>query len=103
MPQVIENTDTFRKLNRETGKIEWRSLAPQLEQGALVFVDKPLDLVRVAYSFARDDKTQVAQWLETGEIRRVEADQAARWDEEDPVFWAVVVAPWVLIQPVSQD
>lgn len=95
------NSETFQKLLRETGKIEWALLAPHFESGDLVMVRNPLDLVMVAYRFAEDDKEQVGQWLEAGEVARLEAEQARQFDEENPMFWAVVVAPWVLIQPVK--
>jgi|SRR5690606_10727337 len=95
-------SETFQKLLRETGKIEWKLLAPQFESGDLVIIDESLDLVMVAYCFAEDNKEQVAAWLEAGQIARITAEQAAPWDEENPLFWAVVVAPWVLIQPVKK-
>lgn len=97
------NSETFQKLLRETGKIEWKLLAPQLESGDLVMVENPLDLVMVAYCFAEDDKQQVAAWLEAGQVARITAEQAGHWNEENPLFWAVVVAPWVLVQPVKKS
>lgn len=96
------NSDVFQKLLRETGKIEWELLAPQFESGDLVFIDESLDLVMVAYCFAEDKKQQVAAWMGAGQLSRVTAEQAAPWNEENPTFWAVVVAPWVLIQPVKK-
>lgn len=101
--QTPEQSETFQKLLRETGKIEWRRLAAHYEGGSLVVVDPSLDLVRVAYSFARDEQASVAQWLENGLVSRVEAAQVNCWNQEDPQFWAVVVAPWVLIQPVCKN
>lgn len=99
--QTPEQTETFQKLLRETGKIDWHSLAPHFGGGDLVLVQRELDLVHVAYSFAEDERDTVAQWLTEGRVARVEAHQVSQWDKEDPQFWAVVVAPWVLIQPVS--
>ena len=101
--QELAQDETFQKLARETGKIEWKLLSSHLDSGGLVLVNNPLDLVKVAYSFAKDDKTAVAQWLEAGQIQRVEQDQTEAWDAAGPTFWAVVVAPWVLIQPVRTD
>ncbi|MCW8195956.1 DUF2288 domain-containing protein [Proteobacteria bacterium 005FR1] len=101
--QELAKDETFQKLMRETGKIEWKLLSSHLDSGGLVLVNNPLDLVKVAYSFAKDDKVAVAQWLESGQIQRVEQGQADVWDAAEPTFWAVVVAPWVLIQPVKGD
>lgn len=97
----LPQDETFQKLLRETGKVEWKLLSPHFESGGLVLVKNPLDLVKVAYSFAMDDKDRVAAWLETGELVRVDNDQVTAWNAADPSFWAVVVAPWVLIQPVQ--
>lgn len=96
------STETFQKLLRETGKIEWKLLAPQFESGDLIMVENPLDLVMVAYCFAEDDTTQVAAWLESGQVAKITPEQASPWHDENPLFWAVVVAPWVLIQPVQE-
>lgn len=94
----LPRDETFQKLMRETGKIEWKLLASHLESGGLVLVKNPLDLVKVAYSFAKDDKNAVADWLASGDLQRVEAPQVEEWNAANPTFWAVVVAPWVLIQ-----
>lgn len=64
-------------------------------------VDSSLDLVRVAYSFAKDDKATVENWLTEGQVTRVESKQVSEWNKKTPEFWAVVVAPWVLIQMVT--
>jgi hypothetical protein len=97
----LPQDETFQKLLRETGKIEWKLLSPHFESGGLVLVKNPLDLVKVAHSFATDDKKAVAAWLESGQLQRVDKDQVDAWDADNPIFWAVVVAPWVLIQPVD--
>lgn len=97
----LPQDETFQKLLRETGKIEWKLLSPHFESGGLVLVENPLDLVKVAHSFAVDDKEAVAAWLESGQLQRVDKDQVEVWDAANPTFWAVVVAPWVLIQPVD--
>jgi hypothetical protein len=99
----LAKDETFQKLARETGRIEWKLLSSHLDSGGLVLVNNPLDLVKVAYSFAKDDKAAVSKWLESGQIQRVEQAQADAWDAAEPIFWAVVVAPWVLIQPVKAD
>lgn len=96
---ALQDSEVFQKLLRETGKIDWASLAPHYESGGLVLVDSELDLVRVAYGFAEDEKESVARWLQQGQVTKVEAEQVEEWNRSKPEFWAVVVAPWVLIQP----
>jgi hypothetical protein len=45
-----------------------------------------------------DDKTIIDAWLETDELRKTTDDDALGWSKGEPALWAVVVAPWVLVQ-----
>ena len=90
---------TREKVNLETSKIAWQELQRFFAGGAAVFVAAPLDLVDVAYQFSIDNKDQVAQWLQTKQIGLVSDQQALEWLEADSEVWAVVVKPWILVQP----
>ncbi|MEX1033366.1 MAG: DUF2288 domain-containing protein [Cellvibrionaceae bacterium] len=90
-----------RNLSKTAPGNPWKALAPHYDSGGLVVVDSSLDLVRVAYSFAKDDKATVENWLTEGQVTRVESKQVSEWNKKTPEFWAVVVAPWVLIQMVT--
>jgi hypothetical protein len=90
-----------QKLNQETGRIHWSELERHCARGVLVKVDAKLDLVEVAANMAADDAAQVQDWLERGVVQRVSADDAKRWKELGAELWAVVVAPWVLVQEVA--
>ena len=93
-----------RRLNAETARISGRELAPHLARGALVRVDPALDLIDVAAAFAKDRRETVAGWLAKGQVAVMDDDPDGRdWLATDAVFWAVVVAPWVLVQPVGRD
>jgi len=61
-------------------------------------VSPVLDLVQVGVNMINDDKTIVNAWLETGELRKTTDDDASGWSEGEPSLWAVVIAPWVLVQ-----
>ena len=37
-----------------------------------------------------------------GKVARVSDEQAREWAETDALVWAVVVSPWVLVQPVGR-
>ncbi len=65
---------------------------------ALLQVDAALDLVEVAEALAGDDREKVAAWLSGGGLSKVGEDAAKDFLERDPTLWAVVVAPWVVIQ-----
>lgn len=86
------------KLNRETSRIAWRELQSFYSQGAVLVVAPGMDLVAVAAAVAEDDTERVGAWLDSGDLVRAQAEQDARWTEHDAQLWAVVVAPWVLVQ-----
>lgn len=99
------NTDTgeiFRaKVNLETSQIAWRELQRFFAGGVVVFVSAELDLVEVALQMSEDNRTQVEQWLVAGQVGKMSDAQATVWLEADALVWAVVVSPWVLVQPLK--
>ncbi|MBC9251090.1 hypothetical protein A9179_12465 [Pseudomonas alcaligenes] len=88
----------YAKLLGETAPISWAELQPFFARGALLWVAGTLDLVEVAQAVAEDDRAKVAGWLTTGSLRKAEVDLAEDLLARDPKLWAVVVAPWVLVQ-----
>ena len=57
-----------------------------------------LDLVEVAACFANDDKAAVEQWINDGRVQHLSMATAKDWAAREPELWAVVVAPWVVVQ-----
>jgi len=88
----------YAKLLGETAPITWQELQPFFARGALLWVDGGQDLVEVALGVAEDDSAKVAAWLQAGLLAKVEEPRAEDLLARDPQLWAVVVAPWVLIQ-----
>ncbi|WP_437880740.1 DUF2288 domain-containing protein [Pseudomonas sp. LRF_L74] len=96
---MSEQTSTlYAKLLGETAAITWQELQPFFARGALLWVDGALDLVEVALAVAEDDQAKVGQWLNAGQVNKVESERAQDLQARDPSLWAVVVAPWVLVQ-----
>ena len=89
------------KLNAETGKLAWTELERHFARGVVVKVAGDLDLVDVAVAMSHDDKTRVEVWLTQGSVVRASSGDAMLWHARQSCFWAVVAAPWVLIQEVS--
>lgn len=87
-----------QKLNLDTAKIHWQALAEHQQQEAVVEVDPGLDLIVVASEFVRDNRDQVKGWLDAGQVAKVSDEKAQAWQRQDKELWAVVVAPWVLVQ-----
>lgn len=100
--QTYNPDDELRaKINAETDKIRWRELERHFACGAVIRVTDDLDLVEVAVRMARDDRPAIERWLNAGKMDRASAEDARDWRQRDPLFWAVVVAPWVLVQEIK--
>ena len=96
---MTEHASTlYAKLLGETAPIAWQELQPVFARGALLWVEGTQDLVAVAQAVAENDKGKVAGWLQAGVLGRVDDARAEDLLARDPQLWAVVVAPWVLVQ-----
>ena len=84
----------------ETSKIAWQELQYFFASGKAVYISDKLDLVEVASCFASDNKVMVENWMNNKQIMLVTNDQARNWYDNNATVWAVVVKPWVLVQPV---
>lgn len=87
----------------ETAKIAWKDLQRFFAQGVVVLVKPGLNLVDVAYEMTRDNEQQVKHWMESGKLQNISDEQAREWLEANAMMWAVVVKPWVLVQPVMSQ
>nr|WP_297398452.1 DUF2288 domain-containing protein [uncultured Marinobacter sp.] len=89
------------KLNLETSRIHWHELQTYYARGNIVRVAPELDLLEVASELTADNKTRFQQWMSGDQVGEVPADLARAWYERNAELWAVVVAPWVLVQDRS--
>ena len=90
------------KVNKETSRIAWKDLQRQFASGVTLAVAEDLDLVEVAFQVSEDNAAQIRQWMAAGKFGKVSDEQAGVWFERDALLWAVVISPWVLVQPVSK-
>ena len=88
-------------INLETARINWTELQRFFAQGTLIVVDDGLDLVQTAADFIDDHSEQIQLLMTQGGIRIADMEDAKRWNLQDAEMWAVVAAPWVLIQEVK--
>lgn len=103
MEATQNHSEIFRtKLNLETAQIGWKELQRYFASGVALAVAADLDLVEVAFQMSQDNKVQILHWMEAGKFGKVSDEQAQGWLVTDEVLWAVVVSPWVLVQPVRQ-
>ena len=79
----------------------WSELQKFFANGSAVFVDASLDLINIAADIALDNTSQLSSLMQEGKVYVVDVARAEQWAAEDAILWAVVVAPWVLVQPIE--
>ncbi len=88
-------------LNSQTGKLGWPELQRHFARGVVIKVAPDLDLVDTAALMVKDDKEAIEVLTRSGQMERASTEDAKGWESARPVFWAVVVAPWVLVQEIE--
>jgi hypothetical protein len=96
---VAELTAHF---NAQTARLAWPELARHFARGVVVKVAPGMDPVAVAVAMAQDRADEIDIWTRAGQVQRASDEDARDWHAEDSVFWAVVVAPWVLVQEIRE-
>jgi len=86
------------ELNAQTARIAWTELERHFARGAVIWVAPDLDLVDVAVLVVRDEKSSIEQYMTTGKLVQLTDEQASDWSGREADLWAVVAAPWVLVQ-----
>ncbi|WP_111497047.1 DUF2288 domain-containing protein [Marinobacter bohaiensis] len=90
--------DTRARLNLETATIRWHELQTYFARGQVVFVSEQLDLLAVGEALTADNKARFEGWMAEGLVGEVPMERAQSWYDADASVWAVVIAPWVLVQ-----
>ncbi|HED15954.1 MAG TPA: DUF2288 domain-containing protein [Gammaproteobacteria bacterium] len=89
-------------LNGQTGKLEWQELEKHFARGVVIKVDPAMDLIKAGAAFVQDNKQQIEAWMNDGKVCNANDSDALDWSVHKPMFWTVVVAPWVLVQVVTE-
>lgn len=82
----------------QTARIHWHELQTYYAHGSVIAVSPALDLVEVAVQLGMDNTACFQRWIESGEVAPVSDEQALQWYDANTLLWAVVAAPWVLVQ-----
>ena len=96
-----DTQSTPEKLDKYTGVVDWEYLKPHFDSGALIYVDPTLSITEVGQALADDDQEKTTTWLKSGDIVKPSALHAKWWQDNPQEFTALVVSPFVLMQPVS--
>ena len=91
------------KLNLETAQLAWPELERHFARGVVIKVAPGMDLVDAALQVAENNAAAVQAWLADGRLAKAELSDAEDWHARQPMFWAVVVAPWVLVQETQKE
>lgn len=97
-PTSASRDELKAKLNLETSQIAWHDLQTYFARGHVVRVAASLDLLEVAVELTADNKTRFEGWLAADLVGEVSPALAQSWYDHNTELWAVVVAPWVLVQ-----
>ena len=87
-----------REYHGQTARIQWHDLQTYYARGSVVSVSEGLDLVEVAVQLGMDNTACFQGWIDSGQIGAVTEQQALAWYKTNEELWAVVAAPWVLVQ-----
>ena len=88
----------YEKLNLETARIQWADLERHFARGVVIVIDENLDLPNIAEKMACDDASFIQKMIQQNKIHTPTDQEALLWSSNQQEFWAVVVAPYVLIQ-----
>ena len=87
-----------QQYHSQTARIHWHDLQTYYAKGSVIVVIPELDLVEVAVQLGLDNTACFQCWIETAEVAAISDEQALLWYETNANLWAVVAAPWVLVQ-----
>lgn len=97
-----QSSDILRaKLNLETAQLGWPELERHFARGDVIKVVTGVDLIDAALLIAENNAAEAQAWLAGGRMARAEMGDAEDWHARQPMFWVVVVAPWVLVQEIA--
>jgi len=96
---VTEREQLLRRdYHQQPARIHWYELRTYYAGGSVIRVVSGLNLVEVAVQLGLDNTTRFQGWIESGDVAAVSDEQALIWYESNTELWAVVAAPWVLVQ-----
>lgn len=97
-------TETLKAdLNQHSGKLAWSELERHFARGVVLKVAVELDLIDVAVAMVENNCDTISGWVDHAAVEPVSTEDAKRWHDQTSTFWAVVVAPWVLIQECNEQ
>jgi hypothetical protein len=97
-PEIIKKPR--EELEKECAEIPYKELERFFAKGALIVVDKSLNIIDVADVVQEDDPDTLQQWITKGLVTRAHDEHALKWTETDANLLAVTMTPWVIVQEI---
>ena len=96
-PPTTELRKTFTE-SLDEAQLDW--LTPHIEKDVVIWVDRSLELVDVAFAIAQDDSSCVLRWIEEQFLVKPTPEMRANWDARQR-FQALIVEPYILIRDLN--
>jgi hypothetical protein len=103
IPNDLPVDDLKYHLLKEIAPLTWPELAPFFARGQLIAVAESLDFLEVAIAISKDNSADFQRWMAADEVRLVDDALAQQWNDLQPKLLTVVIAPWVLAQPLPAE
>ncbi len=95
-------SETIEQFRKDLAEVHWKDLRIHLQRDAIILVAADLNVIKVATAVAADDKTQVADWLNQGQLNKPTAEQIEAWESQlEKPFRVLIVQPFILAQAVE--
>jgi hypothetical protein len=95
-------SDLRAELLEAVDEAAWEWLMPHARRDALIWVDDRLDLADVGVAIANDTTPTVHRWISEALIQKPTQLQLSAWNADQTLrFKALIVQPYVLIQPLA--
>ena len=93
-----EISDLYAQLLGQTAQMSWAEIMSIFAKGMVLWVASDQDLVAVAEQIINDDKKTISALMQQKALHNLKDEQALDFQQRDPELWAVVVAPWLIVQ-----
>ncbi|PSR12582.1 DUF2288 domain-containing protein [filamentous cyanobacterium CCP3] len=96
--------DLRHELKEMVAPADWAWISPHANRGAVVVVDKSLDLAEVGVAIATDNVPVVDRWIAEALLTKPSPLQLEIWDQTaKKQFHSLIVQPFVLVQDCTAD
>ena len=99
----LSDEELLGVLNGQTAEVPWQVLARYFAQGRLLRLASEADLLAAGIALIRDDANTVQSLMGSDQLASLSDSEAKEWQEGEQQLWALVIAPWVLVQSQSKS